>query len=171
MAARRFGARLGRRLDLAHNAVGDAGVARRCDGFASAPGGARSIRVLQLGFNSIGKAGAEALAEAHAGGFIDRLEHLDLACNVLGPAGLGARADAGAEDATESGARDPGGLDAGGGLEEEEEEGPCASDDASEMYASDEASDDGGGFVGARAPRATTRARPRASGRVRRSAS
>ena len=136
----------------------------------SAPGGARSIRVLQLGFNSIGKAGAEALAEAHAGGFIDRLEHLDLACNVLGPAGLEALARMlEPRDATESGARDPGGLDAGGGLEEEEEEGPCASDDASEMYARTKRRTTG------RLRRSTRLARRRAldaaSGRVRRSAS
>jgi hypothetical protein len=157
-------------LDLAHNAVGDAGVAALCDGFASAPGGARSIRVLQLGFNSIGKAGAEALAEAHAGGFIDRLEHLDLACNVLGPAGLEALARMlETRDATERGALDEGGegaggLDAGGGLEEEEEERPCASDDASEMYASDEASDDGEASSEI-AARATTRSRRRVRSR------
>ena len=161
-----------RRLDLAHNAVGDAGVAALCDGFASAPGGARSIRVLQLGFNSIGKAGAEALAEAHAGGFIDRLEHLDLACNVLGPAGLEALARMlePRDDATERGALDEGGegaggLDAGGCLEEEEEEeGPCASDDASEMYASDEASDDGEASS-EHAPRMMKRARRRVRSR------
>jgi Ran GTPase-activating protein (RanGAP) involved in mRNA processing and transport len=125
--------------------------------------------VLQLGFNSIGKAGAEALAEAHAGGFIDRLEHLDLACNVLGPAGLEALARMlEPRDATESGALDEGGegaggLDAGGGLEEEgeEEEGPCAS----EMYASDEEVSDDGEASSEKAPRATTRARCRVRAR------
>ena len=54
------------------------------------PGRSTGLRVLQLGFNNIGEVGIKALAEAHAAGKLDHLEHLDLACNVLGPKGAAA---------------------------------------------------------------------------------
>ena len=80
-----------RRLDLAHCGFGDAGVAALAAGFMSAPTGrSTGLRVLQLGFNNIGEVGIKALAEAHAAGKLDHLEHLDLACNVLGPKGTAA---------------------------------------------------------------------------------
>ena len=83
-----------RRLDLAHSGFGDAGATALARGFAAAADAERStsLRVLQLGFNSIGVEGIEALVEAHAAGALDQLEHLDLACNVMGPAGAAALA-------------------------------------------------------------------------------
>lgn len=83
-----------RRLDLAHSGFGDAGATALARGFAAAADAGRStsLRVLQLGFNSIGVEGIEALVEAHAAGALDQLEHLDLACNVMGPAGAAALA-------------------------------------------------------------------------------
>ena len=83
-----------RRLDLAHSGFGDAGAAALARGFAAAADAGRStsLRVLQIGFNSIGVEGIEALVEAHAAGALDQLEHLDLACNVMGPAGAAALA-------------------------------------------------------------------------------
>ena len=49
---------------------------RRSRGFAAAADAGRStsLRVLQLGFNSIGVEGIEALVEAHAAGALDQLE-------------------------------------------------------------------------------------------------
>lgn len=83
-----------RRLDLAHSGFGDAGATALARGFATAAAAGRStsLRVLQLGFNSIGVEGIKALVEAHAAGALDELEHLDLACNVMGPAGAAALA-------------------------------------------------------------------------------
>ena len=83
-----------RRLDLAHSGFGDAGATALARGFAAAADAGRStsLRVLQIGFNSIGVEGIEALVEAHAAGALDQLEHLDLACNVMGPAGAAALA-------------------------------------------------------------------------------
>ena len=82
-----------RRLDLAHCGFGDAGVAALAAGFMSAPEGASTgLRVLQLGFNNIGEVGVKALAEAYRAGKLQHLEHLDLACNVLGPKGTAALA-------------------------------------------------------------------------------
>ena len=82
-----------RRLDLAHCGFGDAGVVALAAGFMSAPPGTSTgLRVLQLGFNNVGEAGVKALAEAHRAGKLDHLEHLDLACNVLGPKGTAALA-------------------------------------------------------------------------------
>ena len=82
-----------RRLDLAHCGFGDAGVVALAAGFMSAPPGTSTgLRVLQLGFNNIGETGVKALAEAHRAGKLEHLEHLDLACNVLGPKGTAALA-------------------------------------------------------------------------------
>ena len=82
-----------RRLDLAHCGFGDAGVVALAAGFMSAPEGASTgLRVLQLGFNNIGEVGVKALAEAYRAGKLQHLEHLDLACNVLGPKGTAALA-------------------------------------------------------------------------------
>lgn len=48
--------------------------------------------MLQLGFNNIGEAGINALVEVYNAGKLHNLEHLDLACNVLGPTGTAALA-------------------------------------------------------------------------------
>jgi Ran GTPase-activating protein (RanGAP) involved in mRNA processing and transport len=87
-----------RRLDLAHCGFGDAGLAAFCAGVSrGAPGAAPEtascgLRVLQLGFNNIGAIGVKALVECYARGAFEHLEHLDLACNVLGPEGTAALA-------------------------------------------------------------------------------
>ena len=102
-----------RRLDLAHSGFADAGAVALANGLRTlghlgsnpsgggggggggsggSGGGVAALRVLQLGFNSIGVVGVRALVEALTMGHLDGLEHLDLACNVLGPEGAAALA-------------------------------------------------------------------------------
>ena len=86
----RCGATL-RRLDLAHSGFGCQGAVALATALATARSPC-ALKVLQLGFNSIGADGAKALAAALTSGNFRRLEHLDLACNVLGPDGVAALA-------------------------------------------------------------------------------
>ena len=84
-----------RRLDLAHCGFGDPGVVAFCAGLMSTSNTSSEsigLRVLQLGFNNIGEVGIKALVEVYRAGLLQRLEHLDLACNVLGPKGTEALA-------------------------------------------------------------------------------
>ena len=77
-----------RRIDLAHNGFGDRGVIAFAD--ALSRGAAPNLRVVLLGFNSIGPDGVKALMQALMG---TNVEHLDLGCNVVGAEGTKAIAD------------------------------------------------------------------------------
>ncbi|EEH53149.1 uncharacterized protein MICPUCDRAFT_7164, partial [Micromonas pusilla CCMP1545] len=68
------------RLDLAHSGFGDAGAVALADGLKTTRAPC-ALKVLQLGFNSVGAVGAKALVEALTTGWMDALRHLDLACN------------------------------------------------------------------------------------------
>ena len=77
-----------RRIDLAHNGFGDRGAIAFAD--ALSRGTAPNLRVLLLGFNSIGPDGMRALMQAlmHTD-----VEHLDVGCNVIGASGAKAIAE------------------------------------------------------------------------------
>ena len=77
-----------RRIDLAHNGFGDRGAIAFAD--ALSRGAAPNLRVLLLGFNSIGPDGMRALMQAlmHTD-----VEHLDVGCNVIGASGAKAIAE------------------------------------------------------------------------------
>jgi len=71
-----------RRIDLAHNGFGNSGVLALAEGLSKAR--APNLRVILLGFNSIGAEGVKGLMAALAD---TDVEHLDLACNVVGSDG------------------------------------------------------------------------------------
>jgi len=71
-----------RRIDLAHNGFGNSGVLALAEGLSKAR--APNLRVILLGFNSIGAEGVKGLMAALAD---TEVEHLDLACNVVGSDG------------------------------------------------------------------------------------
>lgn len=77
-----------RRLDLAHNGFGDRGAVAFAH--ALSRGDAANLRVVLLGFNSIGPDGVRALMQALAH---TNVEHLDLGCNVVGAEGTKAIAE------------------------------------------------------------------------------
>ena len=77
-----------RRMDLAHNGFGDRGAIAFAEALSN--GFAPNLRVLLLGFNSIGPEGMRALMRAlvHTD-----VEHLDVGCNIIGAEGTRAIAE------------------------------------------------------------------------------
>jgi len=71
-----------RRIDLAHNGFGDSGILALAEGFSRA--NIANLRVLVLGFNSIGPDGVRGLMRSLVN---TDVEHLDLTCNVVGSDG------------------------------------------------------------------------------------